>query len=511
MPTRLRLKHAQVIIQGLLIGILAGLVVSAFRWLITHGFQLTQQLYRLAQHKLVMLWVILAGNLLIALIVGNLSRQQPHIMGSGIPEVEGQLRNQLHLAWWPILWRKFLAGILSLSTGLILGREGPSIQLGAAVGQGLGQTWSTNTADRKVLLAAGAAGGLAAAFNAPLASTFFVLEEIYHNFSPLIWMSSLASSLSANLVASNIFGLRPVLHLGLVPSLSLKNYWSLLFLGLVLGVLGYAYQWVLLKMPQFYYTIAGRISRPFQISLALLFIIPLGFWRPELLGGGNQLILQLPLTQTLSIGSLVIILLVRFGWSMLAYGSGAPGGIFLPILSLGALAGFLVARCLVTVHLLPASVQIGFIVWGMAGLFAGISKAPFTAILLITEMVGSLKHLMPLAIVALVAYVVVDLLGGAPIYDSLLNKMLIPQKVQAVSDNNQIFQLTIFAASPLANQQIRSLTWPPQTLVLKIIRGEHELLPQGDTLLQTGDILVISTNLAGYQLLQKQLPEDAKT
>ena len=79
MPTRLRLKHAQVIIQGLLIGILAGLVVSAFRWLITHGFQLTQQLYRLAQHKPTMLWVILAGNLLIALIVGNLSRQQPHI------------------------------------------------------------------------------------------------------------------------------------------------------------------------------------------------------------------------------------------------------------------------------------------------------------------------------------------------------------------------------------------------------------------------------------------------
>lgn len=511
MPSRLRLKHAQIIIQGLIIGILAGLVVSAFRWLIEHGFQLTQNLYRLAQHKPTLLLVILVGNLLIAFIVGSLSSQQPHIMGSGIPEVEGQLRNQLHLAWWPILWRKFLAGILSLSTGLILGREGPSIQLGAAVGQGFGQTCSTNIADQKVLLASGAAGGLAAAFNAPLASTFFVLEEIYHNFSPLIWMSSLASSLSADLVASNIFGLRPVLHLGLVPSLSLKNYWALLFLGLVLGVLGYAYQWVLLEMPKFYYAIARRIPRPFQISLALLFLMPLGFWRPELLGGGNKLILQLPAAQSLSISSLVIILLVRFVWSMLAYGSGTPGGIFLPILSFGALAGFLVARFFVTFHLLPSTVQIGFIVWGMAGLFAGISKAPFTAILLITEMVGSLKHLMPLAIVALVAYLVVDLLGGAPIYDSLLNKLLIPKKFQTVSDNNQIFQLTIFAASPLANQQIRDLTWPPRTLVLKIIRGDHELLPQGDTLLQTGDILVISTNLIGYQILQKQFYWDSKT
>lgn len=105
----------------------------------------------------------------------------------------------------------------------------------------------------------------------------------------------------------------------------------------------------------------------------------------------------------------------------------------------------------------------------------------------------------------------VDLLGGAPIYDSLLNKLLIPKKFQTVSDNNQIFQLTIFAASPLANQQIRDLTWPPRTLVLKIIRGDHELLPQGDTLLQTGDILVISTNLIGYQILQKQFYWDSKT
>lgn len=511
MPTRLRLKHAQVIIQGLLIGMLAGLVVSVFRWLIEHGFHQTQHLYRLTQHEPAILLLILAGNLLITLIVGSLSKQQPHIMGSGIPEVEGQLCNQLHLSWWPILWRKFIAGILSLSTGLILGREGPSIQLGAAVGQGFGQVCSTNIADQKVLLASGAAGGLAAAFNAPLASTLFVLEEIYHNFSPLIWMSSLTSSLSANLVASNIFGLLPVLHLGLVPSLSLKNYWALLFLGLVLGVLGYAYQRVLLEMPQFYYIVERLIPRPFQISLALLLLMPLGFWRPELLGGGNQLILQLPAAQSLNIGSLVIILLIRFGWSMLAYGSGSPGGIFLPILSLGALTGFLVARCLVTLHLLPSTVQIGFIVLGMAGLFSGISKSPFTSILLITEMVGSLKHLMPLAIVALVAYLVVDLLGGAPIYDSLLNKILVPQKIQAVSDNNQIFQLTIFASSPLANQQIRTLTWPSQTLVLKIIRGDHELLPQGDTLLETGDILVISTNLAGYQILQKQLHLDSKT
>ncbi|MCO6540684.1 MAG: ClC family H(+)/Cl(-) exchange transporter [Lactobacillus sp.] len=392
-------------------------------------------LYRQASTNPTLILIILIANLGIGLFIGYLSQSQPHIMGSGIPEVEGQINNQLQLAWWPIFWRKFVAGTLAIGSGLILGREGPSIQLGATLGQGLGEYFEDNLPNQKVIFAAGAAAGLAAAFNAPLAGTFFVLEEIYHNFSPLIWMSTLASSLSADFISMNIFSLTPVLHLGTIPYFPLNRYWQLIALGIIIGLLGYLYQRVLLSVPKCYQYFFSRIPRAYHECIALLLIVPLGYFYPDLLGGGNKLILHLA-TIHWPISGIIALFLIRFIVSMIDYGSGLPGGIFLPILSLGAILGLLVSQLFVSWQLLPATYISNFIVLGMAGYFACISKAPFTAILLITEMVGSLNHLMPLALTALSAYVVVDFLGGAPIYTSLLENMQLKRTLTTFSDKS---------------------------------------------------------------------------
>ncbi|WP_259337078.1 TrkA C-terminal domain-containing protein [Bombilactobacillus bombi] len=133
------------------------------------------------------------------------------------------------------------------------------------------------------------------------------------------------------------------------------------------------------------------------------------------------------------------------------------------------------------------------------------SKAPFTAILLITEMVGSLNHLMPLALTALSAYVVVDFLGGAPTYTSLLENMQLKRTLTTFSDNNHLFSLPIFNDSLIANQQVKNIKWTAQTLLINIQRGEHQLVPNGDTIIQVGDTLQVSTNQAGYQQLQQYL------
>lgn len=169
-------------------------------------------------------------------------KSEPNISGSGIPQVEGQLQGELEFHWWSILWKKFVAGIISIGPGLFLGREGPSIQLGAAVGQGVAQGFKKHGSDRRIMIAAGAAGGLAAAFNAPIAGTMFVLEEVYHNFSPLVWITSLASAVGANFISLNVFGEVPVLHLVYDRPLPVSLYWHLLLLGVLLGVLGFAYQ-----------------------------------------------------------------------------------------------------------------------------------------------------------------------------------------------------------------------------------------------------------------------------
>ncbi|MFD1483947.1 chloride channel protein [Lacticaseibacillus baoqingensis] len=487
------------VIQGLGVGLLTGVVISLFRLSIEKILAFMQSVY--AQPTPMRLLLVAGGSVGLALVVAYLLHAEPNISGSGIPQVEGQLQGELEFHWWSILWKKFVAGILSIGPGLFLGREGPSIQLGAAVGQGVAEGLHRHGSDRRILIASGSAAGLAAAFNAPIAGTLFVLEEVYHNFSPLVWITSLASALGADFISLNVFGEVPVLHLTYTRSMPVALYWHLLLLGILLGVLGYAYQRVLLAMPQLY--AKTHLPRYLQGVVPFLLVIPIGVMAPGILGGGNGMIIGFGKLVP-SLGILLAIFATRFVFSMISYGSGLPGGIFLPILSLGAVIGAIYAVFMVQIGWLPPVYVMNLIIFSMAGYFAGIGKAPFTAILLITEMVGNLTHLMPMAVLALVAYVVVDLLGGAPIYESLLRRMTVPKQIEAIHRMDRL-ELPVFAGSPLEGLQVRDFSWPKQTLLIGINRGEDQVIPHGDTVIRAGDTLVLLTDAAKRAQVRQQI------
>ncbi|MCI1985209.1 MAG: chloride channel protein [Lactobacillus sp.] len=487
------------VIQGIGVGLLTGVVISLFRLAIERVLAFMQSVY--AQPTFGHLALIAAASIVLALFVAYLLKSEPNISGSGIPQVEGQLQGIFEFHWWSILWKKFVAGILSIGPGLFLGREGPSIQLGAAVGQGVAEGLHRQGSDRRILIASGSAAGLAAAFNAPIAGTLFVLEEVYHNFSPLVWITSLASALGADFISLNVFGEVPVLHLVYSRSMPVSLYWHLLLLGVLLGALGYAYQRSLLVMPRLY--AKTHIPRFLQGLVPFLLVIPIGVATPSILGGGNGMIVGFGQLVP-SLGALLAIFGIRFVFSMISYGSGLPGGIFLPILSLGAVIGAIYAVFMVQIGWLPRVYVMNLIIFSMAGYFAGIGKAPFTAILLITEMVGNLTHLMPMAVLVLVAYVVVDLLGGAPIYESLLRRLTVPQQIEAIHRMDRL-ELPVFAGSPLAGIQVRDFSWPKQTLLIGINRGENQVIPHGDTVIRAGDTLILLTDAAKRAQVRDQI------
>ncbi|MFD1429700.1 ClC family H(+)/Cl(-) exchange transporter [Lacticaseibacillus mingshuiensis] len=481
--TRLRL-----VLQGVVVGLLTGGVISLFRLGIEKFLEFMQGLYRHPSAGLLIL--IALGSVVLAIVVGLLLKSEPNISGSGIPQVEGQLKGELEFNWWSILWKKFTAGILAIGPGLFLGREGPSIQLGAAVGQGVAAGWKRQGSERRIMIAAGAAAGLSAAFDAPIAGTLFVLEEVYHNFSPLVWVTSLASALAADFISLNVFGEVPVLHLTYSRPMPVELYWHLLLLGILLGLLGFLYQKALLAMPRLY--ALTHIPRAFQGIIPFLLVIPIGVWLPMILGGGNQMIIGFG-KNVPGLSLLLILFALRFVFSVVSYGSGLPGGIFLPILSLGAVIGAIYGTFMHQMGLLPENYVMNLIIFSMAAYFACIGKAPFTAILLITEMVGNLTLLMPMALLALVAYLVVDLLGGAPIYESLLERLTVGKKVSGITHMDRL-ELPVFAGSPLEDRLVRDFQWPEQTLLSGIQRGEKTILPHGDTVIRAGDTLVLLTD-----------------
>lgn len=478
--------------RGIVVGCAAGIVVSLFRLLIAKIFAQVVKYYQLSHENSSLLGLILLVSLIVVIAIGFLVKSDSDIKGSGIPHVEGELKGLLHPDWWSVLWKKFLGGTLAISMGFMLGREGPSIQLGAMAGKGVAKTLKAQRMEQRVLIASGAAAGLSAAFNAPIAGLLFVVEEIYHQFSRLVWISALVASLVANFISLNIFGLTPVLDMpGELVILPLKDYWLLLILGAFLGAMGYLYEKVTLNAGVVYDFLGKvcHIPNYFYGIFAAVLILPIGFFYPQLLGGGNGLITSLT-TSHLTLAVVFLYFVIRFIWSTFSYASGLPGGIFLPILTLGALLGFGFGLGVNQLGFISTAALINFLVLGMAGYFGAISKAPLTAMILVTEMVGDFRQLMTIAVVTLVAYIVMDLLKGEPIYEAMLAKLSIPKDREVIEPT--LIELTV--SDKIAGKRVRDLTLPKNVLITTQIHRQKSEVVRGNTVLNAGDTIFLVVN-----------------
>lgn len=489
--------------RGIWIGIVSGTVVSLFRLLIELIFEHIVDIYKEAHHHLIPFIGLIILSLIALGIIGLLVKSEPDIKGSGIPHLEGELKGLLDPNWWSVLWKKFVAGLLAISMGFLLGREGPSIQLGAMTAKGLAQFLKTSRMEKRVFIASGAAAGLSAAFNAPIAGLLFVVEEIYHHFSRFVWITALVASLVANVISLNIFGLHPVLALPeTLPHLPLSAYWLLPITGAFLGVFGLLYSQSTLNASRLYAKVGAILHIPshFYGFIAFALLLPIAYYFPQLLGGGSSLIIALP-TAHLSILVLTLYLLIRFIWSMISYGSGMPGGIFLPMLTLGAISGLLLGQSYLSLGFISQETLVLFLVLGMAGFFGAVSKAPLTAIILVTEMVGDLHQLMAMGVVTMSAYLIMDLLKGEPIYEALLEKLL--PKEHGAPFQPTLMELVV--SDKLAGQYVRSLNLPEQVLITtQVHHGKSELV-SGNTRLHAGATLFIVVNESDIGNVRDQL------
>ncbi|WP_225426317.1 ClC family H(+)/Cl(-) exchange transporter [Apilactobacillus timberlakei] len=484
-------KRFKSVLYGALIGTLVGFFISIFRILIEFLSGIILKISMYANHNFLSLILLITINLLFAIITYQLILSNSDIKGSGIPQVEGQLAGEIDYKWLPVFIKKFIGGVLSISSGLFLGREGPSIQLGATLAQGIAKITHKIGVDRKIMISGGAAAGLSAAFNAPIASTLFVLEEIYHNFSTLVWTVALSAAVASNFVSTAIFGKTPVLHMQYFHVIPLHIYPYLIGLGIFLGFFGKMYEFFTINIGKWHSKIRFLPQWIFSI-IPFILVIPIEMFVPKVSGGGSTLVLMLA-SQSPAISALIFYFLLRFIFSTISYGTGTPGGIFLPMLSLGAILGALYAKILINFNLIPSYLFVNFIIVSMSAYFACISKSPFTAILLITEMVGSLQNLMALSFVTLVSYIVSDLMNSKPIYDEMLNNLLDPQKQ---SNLGELFTInySVFVGCEIDGKMVKNISWPNDTILSSIDRNDKEIIPNGSTIIKAGDNLKLSTN-----------------
>jgi len=486
----------KLVLEGIGVGVITGFVVVLYRYALENAGVLITEVYKVLSIRplLIPVWIVVL--IIIGYILGLLVKHEPMVSGSGIPQVEGVLLRKLEMTWWKVIIGKFFGGVLAIGSGLSMGREGPSVQLGAAIGQGFSKVFKRIKIEEKYLMTSGASAGLAAAFNAPLAGVMFALEEVHKNFSPLVLLSALSAAISADIVTSEFFGLKPVLDFKSLTVLPLKYYFYIILLGAIIGILGVAFNKALLKT-QDLYSQQKWLPEEFRIIMPLLLSVIMGFFLPQVLGGGHQLITSLVTTRNFTITILLVLVAVKFLFTMACYGSGAPGGIFLPLLAIGALIGNIYGVVLVQFFHFDSIYINNFIILAMAGYFTAVVRAPITGTILITEMTGSFSYLLSLAIVSIAAYIVTDLLGSKPIYESLLERFLNKQekgKSFGNRKNKSILEFAVCMGSRLDGKQIKEIQWPSPCLLVAVKRGEQEILPKGDTIIYPGDYLIVLTN-----------------
>lgn len=416
----------RLLLEGLAVGLGAGISISIFRYLLAGSEILRPVIYHnlrdaLADGQWQWLALYILSFIIIAYLLKLIVAREPMCTGSGIPQIKGILQGDMSMRWFSVLWSKIIGGVLAIGAGMSLGREGPSVQIGACVGQGLSQTSRRTRFESRILMTAGAGAGLAAAFNAPLAGVIFGLEEMQKTISPALLLTGITASITAATVTEVVFGMSPVFSMGYLLPLPLNLFDVLVAAGIVIGLLGRLFNIALAYSLNTYSRLGLSGMKKPLVPLVLAGI--LGFVLPEILGGGNLLVDSLVVTDY-TIGFLCFLFVGKFLFTMICFGSGVPGGIFLPMLVLGAAGGAVLAKLLVLAGLLPAMYYADIIVFGMAAYFSSVVKSPVTGSILILEMTGSFQHMLALLVVSLTAYVISDLTGGRPVYDELLDRAL---------------------------------------------------------------------------------------
>lgn len=425
-----------VLLMAVVVGTLAGLIGVAFEKSVNWVQNLRiGALVEVADHWFLVWPLAFILSALLAMVGYFLVRRfAPEAGGSGIPEIEGALEELRPVRWWRVLPVKFIGGMGTLGAGMVLGREGPMVQLGGNLGRMVVDVFRMRSPEaRHTLLATGAAAGLSAAFNAPLAGILFIIEEMRPQFRyNLISIKAVFTGVIMATIVFRIFnGDKAVIEVGKLSNAPVNTLWLYLILGMIFGCVGPLFNTLVLRTQDMFQRLHGGNIKKWVLIGGLIggSCGVLGLIQPAASGGGFNLI-PIAAAGNFSVGLLLFIFIARVITTLLCFSSGAPGGIFAPMLALGTLLG--TAFGMAATPLFPAyHLDAGtFAIAGMGALLAASVRAPLTGIVLVLEMTDNYQLILPMIITCLGATLLAQFLGGKPLYSTILQRTLAKQKAE---------------------------------------------------------------------------------
>lgn len=489
---------------SLITGIFAGIVVTFYTILASIGEDSSVKLYDLLREHAAFIPLLFLGLAAGGIVIGTFVRFVPMIRGSGIPQIEGAARGIIKFKWYVTMCSMFASSLACIFMGLAAGSEGPSLEMGGCAGDAVGAAFKRSQMVRRLQIAAGSSAGLAVAFNAPITGLVFALEEAFRSFSPQVFICAALSVVSA-LFTRNL--IRPLLGFGTgftfdtfeYADFSLAACLWVIPAAIVVALAGVGFYHAVFASKKLFKKItflhgAGKYVIPFTLAGAF------GLITAYAMGGGHSFIEALGTHGTGEIdaikvfgasvaASLIIIVVLRFAAGVMAMGCGVPCGVFIPMLAIGAGLGALLSMLFQAMGM-DGAIGDYLVIICMAVFFTTIVKAPITGIVMVFELTGEFKNFLPAIIGIVIGYLIGMLFKTEPIYERNLQGFIEEEGILSRMVKERVV-LNIGRGSKADGAKVRSIVWPTNGLVVKLILSDgKEIVPDGETVMEGGSKLV---------------------
>ena len=490
--TELKIKLIPYILFPMMIGVLSGLVIFLFKIAASHVMHFSQRIYSFVRENPAYLPLLILGAALIGVLAALILRFAKACRGGGIPVAVASIRGLIPLKWVQGIFVLFFSSLLTFFTGVPLGNEGPSGQMGAAVGEGSSCLSGKNkVAWERYLMTGGACSGFAIATGAPLSGIMFALEEAHRRFSTTLFAVASVSVLTGTVTQKLLthFFKVDTIDFEMIASeiLPLKSLWAALIIGGLAGICSILFARLYRTVKTTAKTKATTV--PFTAKLAILFAVTafLGFLSANFIGTGHSLIDTILHGKTIWY-TLLIVFVVRAILMICASNAGVSGGIFVPSLTFGAMIASLVAEALIALGLIGEQYYAILIVVGMASFLSASSRTPITAITFAAEALCFASNLFPVICGAVVSYIVAEVSGKISLADAVIEahaEAAHRGKEPVIVSSHLTVQKGAFADG----MEIRDILWPPTCAVLSIDKKLSHALHHSAHEVREGDVL----------------------
>ena len=494
----------QLILVGSVTGVFAGLIVSLYNLCASFAENSAKNIYAFIREQPAFIPLLIVALLMGAFFMSVIIRLVPMVKGSGIPQTEGAIRGVLRFKWYREAVTMFAVSLLSIFMGLSAGAEGPSLHIGASVGDGVSSVTKRNEMIRRYQITGGACAGLAVAIGAPMSGMAFAFEEAHKRFTPEVFICAFSSVITGMLTKTALFLMLGLsLHDGfasiLLAEIQLWEYGFVVLSAIVCGFLG-----VLLYKSVFWIkklfkkiNVNNKLfSEWVKLSIVVLIGGLFSLLTVNLMGGGHAFIetlgsLSRDKTPTIFgipiIYTLALVLVMKAMATALNMGASVPCGTFIPMLAIGACIGALTSEVWVNLGMSEVSKDT-IVMICMASFFATVVKAQITAVIMIMELTHSFTPLLPVIIGVSIGYFIGDIARTDSIYEALLEQ-IVEEAEKKIVKTKVKFTFTAMPLSIAIGREIRDVLWPNDVRVTKILRGEESVFPNADTVIMAGDEL----------------------